>query len=541
MPARRAEAGPAGRRVDAAAAPAARPAPRARQPVDVLQAMADPHLFSRWFADDASWRAWRAFLAVLFGLPLDRGAAAVARKHTGRSKLPRGGVTEAWLVVGRRGGKSIILALIAVYLAVFKDWRSHLTPGERGTVMLLAADRRQARVLLRYIKSLVLDTELLRPLVERETQDGIDLSNRISIEVHTSNFRNVRGYTIIAALCDELAFWFDENSANPDEEVIAAVRPGMATVPGAVLIGASSPYARRGVLWREFDRGYGRDDARALVWQGHTTSMNPSVPEAVIREAYDRDPASAAAEYGAEFRSDVSGFLDAELIAAVTRDGARELPPREGVGYKAFADPSGGRDDAFTLAIGHLEGGRQVVDLCRAWPAPFSPEAVVDEAVGVLRRYRVHEVRGDAYAAAWVREAFQSRGVRYLTADRPKGELYLEALPAFTEGSAELPDDPALTRELLSLERRTGRTGRDRVDHPPRGHDDRANAACGLLALLCRRGTRGVFLVSAGTSSDDPISDSPRPPADRERELAAAREAGWTGAGDFLSGGPLPR
>jgi hypothetical protein len=47
-----------------------------------------------------------------------------------------------------------------------------------------------------------------------------------------------------------------------------------------------------------------------------------------------------------------------------------------------------------------------------------------------------------------------------------------------------LLDAPPLAMELMQLERRTARSGRDSVDHPPQGHDDHANACCGVLALL---------------------------------------------------------
>jgi len=60
------------------------------------------------------------------------------------------GYLEAWLICGRRSGKSFILALIASYLAVFKDWREHLAPGEVATIMVLASDRKQARAIFRF-------------------------------------------------------------------------------------------------------------------------------------------------------------------------------------------------------------------------------------------------------------------------------------------------------------------------------------------------------------------------------------------------------
>ena len=205
--------------------------------------------------------------------------------------MPEEPATEAWMVVGRRGGKNFILALIAVYLAAFRDWRPHLAPGEWGTVMVIASDRRQARVTMRYVKGLLENVPMLARLVVRETAESIDLANQITIEVHTASFRSVRGYTVVAALLDEVAFWrSDDESANPDREVVEALRPAMATVPGAILLAASSPYARRGVLWETWQHHYGKDEDPLLVWQADTRTMNPSVPQRTIDAAYEEMP-----------------------------------------------------------------------------------------------------------------------------------------------------------------------------------------------------------------------------------------------------------
>ena len=71
----------------------------------------------------------------------------------------------------------------------------------------MAADKKQARVIFRYVRALLTQTPLLAPLVERETQDTLDLSNGLSIEILAANYRTVRGYSLVAALFDELAFW----------------------------------------------------------------------------------------------------------------------------------------------------------------------------------------------------------------------------------------------------------------------------------------------------------------------------------------------
>src|SRR5262249_6739485 len=257
-------------------------------------------------------------------------AVAVFGEHTGRAAPPLVPAREAWFVVGRRGGKSRIAAAVAVYLACFRAYRTVLAPGERGTLGLIAADRQQARTVFRYVGGLLDSSPMLARLIERRTTDAVELTTGVTIEVHTASFRSVRGYTVVGAVLDEVAFWRSEDSANPDREIVNAIRPAMATVPGALLLGISSPYARRGVLWDSFRRFYGQD-GEVLIWQAPTRVMNPGVPADVIAAAYAEDEASASAEYGAEFRRDLEAFVAREVIEACTVPDRHELPAVAGV------------------------------------------------------------------------------------------------------------------------------------------------------------------------------------------------------------------
>jgi hypothetical protein len=65
----------------------------------------------------------------------------------GRTAAPIGPFYEAWLCCGRRAGKSFIRALVAVFLAWFRDWTPFLVPGEVGRIVIIEADRKQARVI----------------------------------------------------------------------------------------------------------------------------------------------------------------------------------------------------------------------------------------------------------------------------------------------------------------------------------------------------------------------------------------------------------
>ena len=449
----------------------------------ILKAMHDPELFGPWFEDRDSWRSWEAFLAALFGLPMDAGTLALYQRHTGRTEPPSARVHEASLVCGRRAGKSFISALVAVYLACFREHRGRLAPGEVGTLPVIAADRRQARTVMRYITGFLDNVPSLSKLIVSRTKESVELRNRVNIEVHTANFRAVRGYSLIGAFCDEIAFWNTEDgSANPDAEILNGLRPGMAAQPDALLLTISSPYARRGVLWDTYRRHYGQDGSPVLVWQGDTASMNPAVDPAFIEAEYEKDPVAASAEYGAEFRRDIESFLGREIVEACIIPGRYELPPTSSVSYRAFVDPSGGMHDSMTLAIAHKENDRQVLDCVRERKPPFNPSDVVAEFAALLKSYRLSSVTGDKYAGEWPRERFRENGISYDTAKKVRSELYLELLPLMNSGRVELLDHQRLASQLCSLERRTARSGKDSIDHAPRSHDDVANAVAGALA-----------------------------------------------------------
>jgi hypothetical protein len=452
--------------------------------VSILQAMDHPAIWLGWFRDRATWAPWRALLAALFGLPLDNVGLALYRQCTGRKDPPLGGFLEAWLVCGRRAGKSFILALIACFLAVFRDWRPYLSPGEIGTIKVIATDRKQARVIHRYCRALLTKVPAFASLVERDTDDEIALTNGIVIEIQTANFRTTRGYTCIAALCDEIAFWrSDETAANPDSEILRALRPAMATIPNAMLLCASSPYARRGELYNAHRRYFAQAEAPVLVWQAATRTMNSTVPQSVIDEATERDPASAAAEFGAEFRSDIEGFISREVVDAAVVPGRHELPRETGLSYRAFVDPSGGSADSMTLGIAHPDHGNLLLDCLREVHPPFGPEAVVAQFVATLKSYGIKRVTGDHYGGEWPREQFRKAGIEYVTSDNAKSQIYLEALALLNSGKVELLDHPRLILQLCGLERRTARSGRDTIDHPPGAHDDVCNAALGAILV----------------------------------------------------------
>lgn len=456
---------------------------------DIVEALADPELFAPHFRPHKkhgdTWRRWRTFLRALFAVPPEPGDLEIYTACTGRADWPTEPATEAALVVGRRGGKSRILATIAVFLATFRNYDEYLAPGEVAVVSVIAADRKQARAIFRFASGLLKGVGLLAPMIADSNTEAITLTNRTMIEIGTASFRSVRGATLIAALCDEVAFWrSEESSANPDSEILRALRPALGTIPGAILLLASSPYAKRGELHRAYREYYGKAGADVLVWKADTLTMNPGFPKRTIEREYEKDPESARAEFGAQFRDDLADFITREAIDAITCWSRKELPPDPGVTHTAFCDVSGGSSDAMTLAVAHLADNMGILDALVEIRAPFDPDVAVAECAALLRRYGISRVVGDKYAGAWPVARFAEHGITFEQSARAKSDLYHDFLALANAKRVELLDHPRMAAQFVGLERRTARSGKDSIAEPPGAHDDICNSVAGVLVGL---------------------------------------------------------
>jgi hypothetical protein len=487
-------------------------------PANIVEAMTAPEWWASWFTR-GDWSAWFSFLRALFALPMTDEDLAVYRDCTGRNEPPSGRAQEAYASVGRRGGKTRIMATVAAWLAAFEDWRPFLDPGENAHIVLIAKDQTQAGIAFGYLASLLLHHPILHDLVIGETADSLTLANRVIVRVAAASFRGLRGFAVAGLLADELAYFFDgEASANPSEEILAAVRPGMLQFGGrAMLLAGSSPYRRTGPLWDAFRRHYGKPSP-VLFWKAPTLTMNRLAPADEIARAYEEDPQKAAAEYGADFRQDIAAFIDPEAVEAVVAEGRYELPRVAGTSYVAFVDPSGGSADAMTLAIAHRDrDGRAILDCVRERRPPFSPASVVAEFSDTLKSYGVQRVTGDRYAGEWPREQFRHRGITYQVSDRTKSQIYLETLPLLNSGKVELLDHQRLIAQLCGLERRTARGGRESIDHGPHAHDDLCNAALGAIGAVGKSGVGRLFTAELveqleAASAIDRFGGAPRGP-----------------------------
>jgi hypothetical protein len=245
---------------------------------------------------------------------------------------------------------------------------------------------------------------------------------------------------------------------------------------------ASSPYAKRGVLWDRYRRHYGPEGSPSiLVAHGTSRDFNPTLDQAEIERALEEDRARNSAEYLAQFRADIEGFISLEVVESCIGT-YHEIRPCSDTTYRAFIDPSGGSEDSMTLAIAHKTQEPEetiVIDAIREARPPFSPEAVVDDFAALCKSYRITKITGDHYGGEFVKEPFRRHGISYEIAKQPKSDLYRDLLPLLNSGRILLPKHDRAVNQIVGLERRVSRAGRDSIDHGPHAHDDLANCIAG--------------------------------------------------------------
>jgi hypothetical protein len=479
-----------------------------RPTVPLRRALADPNLLGKAL-QGSSWAAWRTLLIAAAGEPLEDAEREVFTKLTGREREPLQMVSELVAIVGRRGGKSRAMSTMLCWIAGLCDHADVLAAGETGVALCVSRDQRVAKIILNYCTGILEESPILRQLIVNRTADTLELSNHVTIEVRPASFRTLRGPTFVAVVADEVAFWATSTDyANPDTEILNAVRPGLLTSGGPLVL-ASSAYAKVGELYDAFMRDYGpTGDPRILVARGTSRDLHPTLPHAEIDRALARDAVRNRAEYLSEFRDDVEGFISRDIVERCVGTHI-ELPPYRSVLYRCFVDPASGvpHGDSFAMAICHRQEGVIIVDVVRETRPPFSPEVVIDELARLCKRYRISRITGDNYAGEYPKELFRKRGITYELVKKHRSDIYRDFLPVLNSGGVILPQHDRLVSQICGLERSVARSGRDEITHPSRGHDDVANACAGAVSIA----GQSSYSLWSGWLDDDEPKPSPLP------------------------------
>lgn len=432
-----------------------------------------------------SWAAWRCIGTVLDGLPLSAGDMTTYTQLTGRSTLPLD-LRELWALAGRGSGKTSFMAVQAVKAAC----RGYAAVRGIPRVLLLAFVKEQAGVAFEYVSGFFDADAELRRLVTRRSKDNLTLAHGVRVQTITSDYRAVRAYAVAAALCDEIAHWWNEaTNASPDVEIVRALRPGLGKVPGSRLLAATTPWTEEGQAYEVHQRHYGNDASQhILVVKASTPVLNPAFDAATIAIAEAEDPESAMSEYGVAWRVAGGTLVRPAVYDACVEKGVTERAPSVPLGddyYSAAVDLSGGTgDDSAALSIQHVEADDTGAEVCvqdvlREWAPPFDSAAMVADVASECAKFGVTEVTGDAFSQGFVASECRRHGIEYQVSKRKTADCALDALAVLNTRRVRLLDNPKARRQWLGLRRDYASGGRPTILETRR-HDD--------LAVVTARG-----------------------------------------------------
>lgn len=298
---------------------------------------------------------------------------------------------------GRRGGKSTSVCRIAVYEAVYGD---HDVPeGDTGYFAIISAERDQAKERLDTCKKIL---EAL-DIPHKATADKILIGDRnTGIRVFTASTSGVVSFTSIGGLCDEEARWRDKDSgSNPAKEVLASLRPTMATQKNARLWHVSSPWSTLDVHHKMVERG--DISGVQLVFCAPTWVMNPTLTEKMTRELEPDEP-SWVREYKAiPMAADETKFFNAAHIdAALTIERCGTVADR----IVAGGDFAFRRDAAAEVTVGVYGEEYCVEEDLQLVPGekPLVPSKTVSELAGAAKAIGADCLACDLHYIETVRE-----------------------------------------------------------------------------------------------------------------------------------------
>lgn len=388
--------------------------------------------------------------------------------------------------IGRRGGKSSTICRVAVAELLYG--KHQVTPGDIGIFVIVSVIKKEAKQRLTMIK------EILKVLGVQFISRDLEIQLKgapLMFRVYPANFRSSVGMTCIGWVGDEMSRWRDDSeSSNPASDIIASIRPAMATMINAHEFYISSPWARSDAHYQYVEKGITEEQhvVIATTWEANPTlSINRCRQLEPDEPTFDR-------EYRAiPMDNDARQFFDeAALREAV--DKLLVLPREIRIGEEAVA----GGDFAFTsdfsaCVIHHISDGIYYtadIDVLKPRPnKPLVPSHVCARFASRLLRNGIRGLMADHHYQEAISEHLGKKKIAFMKAPKSPAKAYIRARTLFNQGLVRIPDDETLIRSFLDIKGRPTPSGNISIQLPRReggGHADIISAF--VLSLYQRRG-----------------------------------------------------
>lgn len=429
------------------------------------------------------------------------------------------------LICGRRSGKTLLSAIIAIYCAIVTNWKPFLRKTPFATVLIMSHSTEFSSEVLEVIRSLIEASDILQRLVNKDKKNTMSTMNlkvpwiignkiqysRVQIKVAAASSKTTRGVAACAVLCDEIAWWnLDEGMKETDTKILKAIRPSLKQFgQHAMLIKLSSPAIKQGVLYGEYKLGKdGLLPPSYVNFKAPTWLMNHIIPEEELAEEFQLDPTSFDQEYRGNFTDSISNFILPETIDKAVLTKQNFLSPEATPTRYYAAIDAAYKSDRFTFSVVAYVNGRLKQFVSKGWKGtrqkPVSPNEVAEYIRVVTKEFGIDYVAADQYSFQPLKEIFEKYGIslqEYTFTPAFKKKIYFNLKKLFHGSQIDTLDNEVQTRELKELMVEQTATGNIRIGHPSGGSDDYADSLAISSFLATEQVSVGTFDFTAGNSS----------------------------------------
>jgi hypothetical protein len=434
-------------------------------------------------------------------------------------------------IVGRRGGKTSIAAILSIYFSIITNWKPYLKKTPFASVVVLSHTVTFSQEVLDLVKSLILESAILSRLQDRDSRDTQSefylkvpflqddnktiIYSRISIKVGAASKRTTRGRAVCVLIADEISHWNTSiDCKETDVEIFRAIRPALGQFADkAAIFKLSSPAGKMGLLYEEWERREElKDDIIQL--QAPSWTMNNIVPDEVFKSDFKEDPDGFDTEYRAKFAESLSNFIQPEFLDMCVLKGTTFIPPAKGLAttYEAVIDAAFKNDRfAFTI-VGHDD--KRITQYCvKKWEGtkgnPVQAFEVAKHISAICKKFKINKVYADQYAFQPLKEIF--RVYDLVLEEKPftqafKKKIFFSLKRAIHNSILDLLDEPIQIKEIKHLQVEQASAGQIRIGHPVGGHDDLACAlAIAVHIALEKSGSGQVNFLDKSDTYTQPV------------------------------------
>lgn len=436
-------------------------------------------------------------------------------------------IRDVTLLIGRRGSKTTIASILAVWVALKKNWKYQLGRKKVATIPVMSHTKEFSDEIIEEVRAIIEGSAILQRLVNKKaknTQSTINLKipfkddngkitySFVRIRTSAASSKSTRGGACPCIICDEIGFWgAGPDSKETDKEIVRAAKPSLLQFgDDAMWIELSTPNTKQGVLYEKYENRFNLSPKQVILISPSWVFNNRYRAEDYF-DFWKDDPDNFDREFRANFIDSTGSFFTMEAIEKCVMKNVKAMPPalkKEKVKYSCAID-SAFKGDVFAISVvgAHEFRYKQYAALGFKGSRlrPVKAFEVAEAVSGLNNTFDFDgKVSGDQYSYQPLREIFATFNLTLIErvfTQTFKHKIYKNLKYVIDNNQIDLLDHQETIKELKQLQVEISTTGKIKIMHPPGGHDDYSDALA--IAVYIAKEQNGAFESDFDTPGKD--------------------------------------